>query len=189
MGISNIASNLRPGICTSTTRPTTPYEGQVIYETDTDMLAIWNGSAWRYIAATTPTYGTVLQILVDSSTTPQNTTSGTYSDTDLSISITPKTSTNKVLVMFSGISFSAATSTEGSFRVMRDSTEVAKIAGLSYNSAGNAIGSPSLVYLDSPSTTSAVIYKIQFKRDAGSGTFTLAQNNSYCSLTLMEIAG
>ena len=46
MGISNIASNLRPGICTSTTRPTTPYEGQVIYETDTNRTLVWDNSAW-----------------------------------------------------------------------------------------------------------------------------------------------
>jgi hypothetical protein len=46
MGISNIESNLRPGICTSTTRPTTPYEGQVIYETDTDRVLVWDNAAW-----------------------------------------------------------------------------------------------------------------------------------------------
>lgn len=46
MGISNIASNLRPGICTSTTRPTTPYEGQVIYETDTNRVLVWDNAAW-----------------------------------------------------------------------------------------------------------------------------------------------
>lgn len=46
MGISNVASNLRPGICTSTTRPTTPYEGQVIYETDTNRTLVWDNSAW-----------------------------------------------------------------------------------------------------------------------------------------------
>lgn len=46
MGISNIASNLRPGICTSSTRPTTPYEGQVIYETDTNRTLVWDNAAW-----------------------------------------------------------------------------------------------------------------------------------------------
>jgi hypothetical protein len=46
MGISNISSNLRPGICTSSTRPTTPYEGQVIYETDTNRTLVWDNSAW-----------------------------------------------------------------------------------------------------------------------------------------------
>jgi hypothetical protein len=46
MSISNNATGLRPGVCTSSTRPTTPYEGQVIYETDTDKVLIWNASAW-----------------------------------------------------------------------------------------------------------------------------------------------
>ena len=49
MGISQQigASSLsKPGVCTSSTRPATPYEGQMIYETDTDKVLVWNGSAW-----------------------------------------------------------------------------------------------------------------------------------------------
>jgi len=42
------SSVIRPGVCTSTTRPTVPYEGQLIYETDTDRVAAYNGSAWDY---------------------------------------------------------------------------------------------------------------------------------------------
>lgn len=42
------SSVIRPGVCTSTTRPTVPYEGQLIYETDTDRVASWDGSAWVY---------------------------------------------------------------------------------------------------------------------------------------------
>lgn len=52
MGISNNASGLRPGVCTSTTRPTAPYTGQVIYETDTLQTLVWNGTAWAYIGFT-----------------------------------------------------------------------------------------------------------------------------------------
>jgi hypothetical protein len=51
MGISNVSNGLRSGVCTSTTRPATPYEGQMIYETDTDKMLVWTGSAWLY---TTP---------------------------------------------------------------------------------------------------------------------------------------
>lgn len=47
MSISNNATGLRPGVCTSTSRPTTPYTGQIIYETDTNNILSWNGSAWR----------------------------------------------------------------------------------------------------------------------------------------------
>ena len=50
MPISNLGNGLRTGVCTSTNRPTTPYEGQVIYETDTDKVLVWNGTAWLYLA-------------------------------------------------------------------------------------------------------------------------------------------
>ena len=42
------SSVIKPGVCTSTTRPSVPYEGQLIYETDTDRVASYNGSAWVY---------------------------------------------------------------------------------------------------------------------------------------------
>ena len=45
------SSVIKPGVCTSTTRPSVPYEGQLIYETDTDRVAAWNGSAWVYETA------------------------------------------------------------------------------------------------------------------------------------------
>lgn len=34
------------GVCTSTTRPESPYVGQMIYETDTNKLKVWLGSNW-----------------------------------------------------------------------------------------------------------------------------------------------
>lgn len=58
MAISNNSTGLRPGVCTSTTRPTAPYEGQHIYETDTDIEYVWNGSAWvvNYVSAASPAF-------------------------------------------------------------------------------------------------------------------------------------
>jgi hypothetical protein len=37
-----------PGIrpCTSVTRPSAPWDGQVVYETDTDKLKVYNGTEW-----------------------------------------------------------------------------------------------------------------------------------------------
>ena len=49
MPITNYIANSRisqAGVCTSSTRPASPYEGQVIYETDTDRVLVWNNSAW-----------------------------------------------------------------------------------------------------------------------------------------------
>ena len=53
MTISNQASGIRPGVCTSATRPAAPYEGQVIYETDTDRTLVWNNSAWVFLSTST----------------------------------------------------------------------------------------------------------------------------------------
>lgn len=44
--------SLKPGVCTSSTRPASPYEGQSIYETDTDRVLFWNNSAWIGIGKT-----------------------------------------------------------------------------------------------------------------------------------------
>jgi hypothetical protein len=42
------SSAIKPGVVTSSTRPTVPYVGQMIFETDTNKLGVWNGSEWRF---------------------------------------------------------------------------------------------------------------------------------------------
>ena len=61
MGISQqigASSIVKWGTCTSSTRPASPYEGQHIYETDTDIEYVWNGSAWvvNYVSAASPAF-------------------------------------------------------------------------------------------------------------------------------------
>lgn len=46
MSVSGNATGVRFGVATSTNRPATPFDGQVISETDTDRLVVYNGSAW-----------------------------------------------------------------------------------------------------------------------------------------------
>ncbi len=49
MGIasySGASSVIKPGVVTSSTRPSSPFVGQLIYETDTARVAAYNGSAW-----------------------------------------------------------------------------------------------------------------------------------------------
>lgn len=53
MPLTNLGTGLRPGVCLSTTRPTTPYEGQMIYETDTDLTYVYGGTAWQQISGGT----------------------------------------------------------------------------------------------------------------------------------------
>ena len=59
MAISGSSRGLTPDVCLSTSRPSAPYEAQLIYTTDLDTLEIWNGSAWRILSLGTPTGGTI----------------------------------------------------------------------------------------------------------------------------------
>ena len=50
MTISATTQGLKPGVCTSTNRPSAPFDGQVIYMTDVDQTAVWDGSQWTVLA-------------------------------------------------------------------------------------------------------------------------------------------
>jgi len=209
MGISQQigASSLnKPGVCTSTTRPASPYEGQMIYETDTDMVTIWNGTSWRYIAATTPTNGTVLQVQAYS-LTGQTVVVGTTWTTLASLSgtITPKSSTSKVLVSVVIPTYATSSSGTGNagagVRLLRNGSVVSQPGPADssgsyhlYSASGGNISAPmSIQFLDSPSTTSTVTYSLE--GHSYSATMSAyfnpnpAQNVSKCTITLMEIAG
>ena len=45
--------SLKQGVCTSSTRPASPFEGQQIYETDTDLTYVYGGSVWQQFAGGT----------------------------------------------------------------------------------------------------------------------------------------
>ena len=161
-------SVIRPGVCTSTTRPTVPYEGQLIYETDTDRVASYNGSAWVYTAT-----GAVLQVKSVAKTDTFSMASSTPADvTGLSVSITPTSANNKILILGA---LSAGNNTNNSVsvypRLMRDSTAIGlgDTAGSRRRITSNAsflnnnsnMSTIPFVFLDSPATTSATTYKIQ----------------------------
>jgi hypothetical protein len=45
--MDDIDSAVGATICTSTTRPGTPFTGQLIFETNTDKFLVWTGSVWE----------------------------------------------------------------------------------------------------------------------------------------------
>jgi len=188
MAISSNTTGLRPGVCTSTTRPTAPYEGQMIYTTDLDTLEIWNGSAWRILALGTPTQGSVLQVVSADTATLGSSTSATYADTGLTATITPKATTSKILAIYSQNIFTNAGTTGCGIRLVRGATTLDTVVDLSYGTASGILAHHTFTYLDSPSTTSATTYKTQFARTAGASTAFVQPNNSRSSLILQEIA-
>jgi hypothetical protein len=46
MTTSGAQQGIRPGVCLSTSRPASPYIGQIIYMTDVNQSAVWNGTSW-----------------------------------------------------------------------------------------------------------------------------------------------
>ena len=200
MGISAFgASGIKHGVCTSTTRPSAPYEGMMIYETDTDLLRIWNGSAWRTLAFGTPTNGAVLQVVSNQITTQTATTSTSFVDaTDFNATITPTSTASKVFVTVSaGTGHAAATG--GFLRLLRNGTVIGADPQVwFYTGSTDSLYSGvqnTFTYLDSPSSTSALTYKVQFRGENASG---VSINRAYSgvggqvmasTITLMEIAG
>ena len=46
MTISATTQGIKPGVCLSTAKPANPFDGQVIYMTDVDQSAVWDGTSW-----------------------------------------------------------------------------------------------------------------------------------------------
>jgi hypothetical protein len=102
--------------------------------------------------------------------------------TGLSVSITPTSASNKVLVvaMVQGAGTAAASS--GFLRLVRDATNIGlgdtagtrtRVSGMLARgglTAGDMVTS-TMVYLDSPATTSATTYKVQLAGQTGTTVF------------------
>jgi hypothetical protein len=73
-------SLVRPGVCTSSTRPASPFEGQTIYETDTDLVKSYNGTSWVTIGPTTVPTAAITAVGAANVATAQTTTSTSYTD-------------------------------------------------------------------------------------------------------------
>ena len=103
-----------------------------------------------------------------STTTNYYFTSSSYSDTNLSESITPTSSSNKILVKVALCSQAYATnSTSLGIRLLRGSTNIYtnnEYHWHNVNAAINLFYNSYFEFLDDPQTTSAITYKIQGAR-------------------------
>ena len=187
MAISNLSNGLRTGVCTSTNRPTTPYEGQVIYETDTDKVFVWNASAWKQIP-TAATAGAVLQVVQGTNSTQTITTSGTFVDTNLTATITPQYSTSKVLAMVTQNAYVDTAGTDSGFQLLRGANQIGLSTGVAYGTGSGNVAQWALNIFDSPATTSATIYKTQMKRISGAGQVISQVSSQISTIILIEIS-
>ena len=137
--------------------------------------------------------GNVLQVVSSQGSDRLQTTSSTYSDIPgFNLTITPTSASSSILVTFSchtyvrdGSDWEAA-----EFKLLRDDQEI--LVGGSYGFANK--GEQQMSYqtnhfLDNPSTTSTLTYKLQGARTRGSDLIDFNFFGMPGSITAMEIAG
>jgi hypothetical protein len=161
------------------------------------------------VAAALPA-GTVLQVVSATKTDTSSFTSATFADIgSLTVTITPRNTSSKFLVVSSVGQSWVNTITKSAWRLMRDATLIAigdaagsriRVTGGAYVQAENYVCSYSTIsYLDSPATASAVTYKCQASNMDSTGTVYVNRANidtdngvtprSASSITVFEIAG
>lgn len=153
--------------------------------------------------------GSILQVKSTTKTDTGSFTGTSFVDlTGVSVTITPSSASSKMLLYVCMTGFQDTDAYSAKFKLLRDSTSigVGDAAGnrsqASFNIDSYGAGSLSTVtanfhYLDSPSTTSAITYKVQGKIDTGTFYFgrndvdnNSAEHARYPTIiTVMEIAG
>ena len=143
--------------------------------------------------------GSVIQVVQGTTNSFVSISSTSYTDTNLSATITPKFSTSKILAIVTQsayIGINANTMMTAAVQLVRGSTSVYNINYAVGGRAGTSVdgyvlmgGLASFSYMDSPATTSATTYKIQGKTSTTSNYATLyCQDGFYSTIQLLEIA-
>ena len=138
-----------------------------------------------------PQTGSVLQVVQATNNTQYSTASATPISTGIAASITPLFSTSKILVMFAGQAYVDTKNCFAYLAIYRGGGSIYSTGALLINSAATTssmAGTPTLIYQDSPATTSSTTYTMYFKVDTGAIFYLDGQGASPYSLTLMEIA-
>ena len=145
--------------------------------------------------------GKVLQVVSTFNNTFYSSNSTSYTDiTNMNVTITPTASSSKILITFAlGLVDDASGSNGGyAFRMLQGSTAIAQGTGGSVNQGTGFIGQETnnadtvmFQFLDSPGTTNALTYKLQFK-NTYNGNIRInrsqdGQNSGASSITAMEI--
>ena len=145
-------------------------------------------------SATQASAGRVLQVVQGTYSVETTYSTSTLTDSGLTATITPSSSSNKILVQVhqNGIGKDGS-NTRQQIALLRGASVLAYAVyqgGQTNTTAVNYLGSASISYLDSPSTTSATTYKTQIASGANTAQVygQIGGGNTVSTITLMEIA-
>lgn len=175
--------------------------GLVVTQYQSGQLIALSASSFLFVESDVTVTSGVIQVKSTIKTDSFSTTSTTFVDvTGVSVSITPTSASNKVLVLVSGVNGSNGVDNFTPINLVRDSTAIAQSTGnanfaatLNLINQSTGITLPfSIVFLDSPATTSATTYKLQMRSNnnplAYIGRQATSDNRSVTTITAMEVA-
>ena len=133
--------------------------------------------------------GQVIQVLSATDSTQRQTTSTSFvtNSNTLSVTITPSSSSNKILII---ATTSIAVNDEGWFTIYRGATDLGAGSNKGMLKIGGAVNSTmAMNYLDSPATTSATTYQVYYRCNNVATPVNLNNDSSKGSITCLEIKG
>jgi hypothetical protein len=135
--------------------------------------------------------GKVLQVVFAENNTDTNIESATFTDTNLSATITPTSATSRIAIFATnqGEIYKSGGGIFGGMRLLRDSTVIMTSNGDGFFTLSSEYGKFSMVqnYVDSPATTSAVTYKTQGRGTTSAVRLRFGYDGSVDTIILMEI--
>jgi hypothetical protein len=137
----------------------------------------------------------IVQVVQGTKTTSSSTASGAASDTGLTVTITPTSASSTIMVIasFDGETRNGVSSTtnQSPFFLLRGATQLQERRFGSYNFASTnsprAYAPIDFAYIDSPATTSATTYKIQYMTDGSNLVQMTCSATSIASIIAIEV--
>ena len=137
--------------------------------------------------------GSVLQTVQSFYATEVPNNSASYVDTGLTATIIPTSSSSKILIIFSVQQFLTLDTAHGNLKLVRGSTDLRAYGFQGYAGSSTLMCQGSHQYLDAPSSTSALTYKVQFNSVLGGKNIICQYDDSNAdgtsSMLLQEIKG
>jgi hypothetical protein len=163
--------------------------------TNGQILTVDSSTATGVKWATPAGGGKVLQVVYGSTATEVSSSSNSMIDTGLTATITPSSATSKILVLVNQAGVwksNSSASAQTAMRLMRDGSTVLNYArDLGYSGSNlEMVSAQSTAFLDSPATTSAVVYKTQFSASLNAGQVRVQVafgSGNTSTIILMEI--
>jgi hypothetical protein len=134
----------------------------------------------------------IMQIVSATTSTEQSSSTSTYADaTGLSVSITPQSTSSKILLAYMTLATKNANSGDNEVKIqfVRNATSVAAWINVGYTATLlNQFLPFTGLWIDSPNTTSATTYKVQFANGRNGALVAIQANNNPGTFVAMEIS-